>query len=399
MNRRPDQRIEPLRMPFLLRRRPLVLGALATTLPTAHAHSDTAGLDAAVRSAIQPLMATHDVPGMAVGITVAGKRHIFAFGVASRESGAAVTPDTLFETGSLSKTFTATLAAYAQALGKLSLNDSPGRTLPALRGTALDAATLLHLATYTAGGLPLQFPDDVADEAAALAFYRSFKAAAPPGTQRRYSNPSIGLLGHVTALAMQREFSELAEKELLPKLGLRSTFIRVPQSHQQQYSWGYNKANQLIRVNPGVFDAQAYGVKSSVADMLAFLEANIDPSALEPAMRRAVADTHTGHFRVGPMVQGLGWEQYPFPVSLRQLQEGNASTMALDPHAAQALRPGQGSRGPMLFNKTGSTNGFGAYAAFVPSRRVGIVLLANRNVPIPARIEAAHRVLREATAT
>jgi beta-lactamase class C len=57
------------------------------------------------------------------------------------------------------------------------------------------------------------------------------------------------------------------------------------------------------------------------------------------------------------------------------------------------------SRGPTLFNKTGSTNGFGAYAAFVPSRRVGIVLLANRNVPIPARIDAAHRLLREVTAT
>jgi beta-lactamase class C len=399
MNRRPSQRIEPLRMPFLLRRRPFVLGALASTLPTAHAQSGTAGLDVAVRGTIQPLMAAHDVPGMAVGITLAGKRHIFAFGVASRESGAAVTADTLFETGSLSKTFTATLSTYAQALGKLSLNDSPGRTLPALRGTALDAATLLHLATYTAGGLPLQFPDDVADEAAALAFYRSFKPAAPPGTQRRYSNPSIGLLGHVTALAMQREFIDLAEKELFPRLGLRSTFIRVPQSHQQNYAWGYNKANQPIRVNPGVFDAQAYGVKSTVGDMLTFLEANIDPSALEPAMRRAVADTHTGHFRVGPMVQGLGWEQYPFPVSLQQLQEGNASTMALDPQAARVLTPGQGSRGPTLFNKTGSTNGFGAYAAFVPSRRVGIVLLANRNVPIPARIEAAHRVLREVTAT
>ena len=48
-----------------------------------------------------------------------------------------------------------------------------------------------------------------------------------------------------------------------------------------------------------------------------------------------------------------------------------------------------------LFNKTGSTNGFGAYAAFVPSRRAGIVLLANRNYPIPARIDAAYAVLRE----
>jgi beta-lactamase class C len=39
------------------------------------------------------------------------------------------------------------------------------------------------------------------------------------------------------------------------------------------------------------------------------------------------------------------------------------------------------------------TNGFGAYVAFVPDKRIGLVMLANRAVPIPARIAAAHAVL------
>lgn len=382
-------------MQYLFRRRHLVLGALASVVRPVVAQIDAPRLSASVGSAIRPLMARHEVPGMAVGVTVAGTRHTFQFGVASKESGAAVTADTLFEIGSLSKTFTATLAAFAQSLGKLSLHDSPGRTLPGLRGAPIDAATLLHLGTYTAGGLPLQFPDEVDDEAAAIAFYRGWKPAAPPGTQRRYSNPSIGLLGHITALAMQRRFSDLAETELFPRLGLRRTFIRVPQSQLQSYAWGYAKADQPIRVNPGVFDAQAYGVKTTVEDMLTFLEANIDSSMLEPAMRRAVDATHVGHYRVGSLVQGLGWEQYPFPVSLHRLQDGNASKMALEPHPAYALAATHAREAPMLFNKTGSTNGFGAYAAFIPSHRVGIVLLANRNVPIPARIEAAYRVLQQ----
>jgi beta-lactamase class C len=384
--------------PPALRRRPLILGALAAALRPALARDDAAHVSAthvsaAVDRAVRPLITQHDIPGLAVGVTVAGQRQTFQFGVASRESGAAVTAETLFEIGSLSKTFTATLAALAQSLGKLSLHDSPAHGLPALRGSPIAAATLLHLATYTAGGLPLQFPDDIADEAAAIAFFRAWKPTAPPGEQRRYSNPSIGLLGHITALAMQRDFTDLAE-DLFTRWGLHRTFIRVPASNLERYAWGYNQANAPIRVNPGVFDAQAYGVKSTVVDMLTFLETNMEPSLLEPALRRAVEATHVGHFRVGPLVQGLGWEQYPFPVSRDRLQAGNASTLALESHAAHALASLRAGHRPTLFNKTGSTNGFGAYAAFVPSQRIGIVLLANRNVPIPARIDAVHAILQ-----
>ena len=47
----------------------------------------------------------------------------------------------------------------------------------------------------------------------------------------------------------------------------------------------------------------------------------------------------------------------------------------------------------MPANKAGSTNGFGAHAAFVPGRRTGIVMQANKNYPIAARVTAAHRIL------
>lgn len=382
-------------MQHLLRRRRLILGACASAFSPAFAQPDGRHLSTVVSGTVRPLMAKFDVPGMAVGLTIDARRYTFQFGVASREGRAPVTTQTLFEIGSLTKTFTATLAAFAEARGKLSLQDSPGRTLTALRGSAIDAASLLHLGTYTAGGLPLQFPDDIDDEADALEFYRTWKPAARPGEQRQYSNPSIGLLGHITGLAMQRDFTELAENELFAKLGMRHAFLRVPTSHLGAYAWGYNKANQPIRVNPGVFDAQTYGAKCTAEDLLAFLEANIDPSPLEPALRQAVEATHAGHFRVGPMVQGLGWERYPFPVSLARLQEGNARQMLFQPNPAHALASTHARQGPTLFNKTGSTNGFGAYAAFVPSRRVGIVVLANKSVPIPARIDAAYAVLRE----
>ena len=92
-------------------------------------------------------------------------------------------------------------------------------------------------------------------------------------------------------------------------------------------------------------------------------------------------------------MQGLGWERYPYPVSLDRLQAGNSDAIVMKPNAAVALTPPQPPSAPTLFNKTGSTSGFGTYAAFVPAKKIGIVVLANRNFPVAARLTAAHAVL------
>jgi beta-lactamase class C len=192
---------------------------------------------------------------------------------------------------------------------------------------------------------------------------------------------------------MNRNFADLIESEIFPKLGLGHSYIRVPQVAMKDYAWGYGKNNKPIRVSPGVFDVEAYGVKATAADMIHFVEANIRPDDLATPMRRAVEGTHVGYFRTGDMVQGLGWEQYAYPVTLDRLLAGNSDAMIMKASAAQQIMPPQPLSRPTLFNKTGSTNGFGSYAAFVPEKRVGIVMLANKNFPIPARITAAYAVL------
>ena len=372
--------------------RSIALACLCVLPLTARA-VDEAAVRAAVDRAIRPLMAQHGVPGMAVAVTVDGHALFFNYGEASKQGHVPVTENTLFELGSVSKTFTATLACHAQGLGKLSFDDHPGTYLPQLKGSPIDRANLLELGTYTPGGLPLQFPDDVETDAQMIDYFRAWRPDAAPGTQRRYSNPSLGLFGHATARALGVDFADAVEGRLFPALGLKHSHIRVPAGAMADYAWGYDKADRPVRVSPGVFDAETYGVKSSTADMIRFVQENIDTGALPASMRRAIDCTHTGYFRIGDMVQGLGWEQYRAPVALAALQAGNSTTMSAAPNPATRLQPPQAAPRGTLFNKTGATRGFGSYVLFVPEKRVGIVMLANKNYPIPARVEAAYSIL------
>lgn len=368
-----------------------VLSATCLATVSAAAPPDLEAMRDVVGAAIKPLMADHSVPGMAVAVTVDGEAFFFNYGVASRETNRPVSEATVFELGSVSKTFTATLGLYAQALGKLSLDSHPGKYMPALEARAIDKTTLLHLGTYTAGGLPLQFPDEVADDGQMVRFFQTWTPHARPGEQRQYSNPSIGLFGRIAAIALQRDFTDAVETQLLPRLGLEHTHIRVPPSAMADYAWGYDQGNKPRRVNPGMFSAEAYGIKSTAADMIRFVQLNMDASGLEAPVRRAVEGTHVGYFAVSAMVQGLGWEQYPFPVPLERLLQGNSEAVIFEPNAANRLAAPPS--GPRLFNKTGSTGGFGAYLAFVPHKQIGIVLLANRNYPIADRVRTGAALL------
>lgn len=372
------------------RRLPLPLSLALACLHAAPAAAQD--IESVVGQAVRPLMAEYQVPGMAVAVTVDGKAMFFNYGVASKADATPVSEHTLFELGSISKTFTATLANYAAAQGKLALGDHPGRYLPLLKGSPIDRATLLELGTYTAGGLPLQFPDEVKSDAQMPVWFRAWQPDAAPGTQRRYSNPSIGLLGRAAALALETDFRTALEGRIFPALGLAHTYVRVPAAAMPDYAWGYRGGGEAARVGPGVFDEESYGVKSSAADMIRFVQANLDPARLAAPLRPAVEGTQVGYFKVGPMVQGLGWEQYRPPFGLADLLAGNAEKIIREAHPATRLAPGPAPRGT-LFNKTGSTGGFGAYALFVPERRIGIVMLANKNYPIPARVAAAYAIL------
>ncbi|MDN7425367.1 class C beta-lactamase [Burkholderia sp. AU45388] len=374
----------------------------AATLFVAACATATAGRAAAVTQdalhdtvtrQVAPLMKQYAIPGMAIGIVADGKPYVFDYGVMSKQTGKPVTGDTLFEIGSVSKTLTATLAADAQERGELSLADPVAQYLPELQGRPFGVVTLLQLGTHTPGGTPLQVPDSIRGDAGLIRYLDAWRPAYAPGTHRKYSNVAIGMLGWLTAKAAHEDFATLMAQRLFPALGMTHTYIDVPDARMADYAQGYTKDGKPVRMTEGMLWQPAYGVRTTAADLLRFVQANMGMIPTAPRLQRAIERTHTGYFRAGPLTQDLIWEQYPYPVALPTLLAGNAPKMLFDAVPASAIQPPLAPNPATWINKTGSTGGFSTYVAFVPAKRIGIVMLANGNVPIEDRVKAAYRIL------
>lgn len=365
--------------------------SITTTELAAQNMTDTqiAGM---ARDSFAPVIAEYDIPGLVVGITLRGEQHFFATGLAAREGAVAASPETIFELGSISKIFNATLAGLAEQRGKINLEAPVSESLPDLKGSAFGRIKLVDLATHMTGGLPLQLPDDVQDVPDLIDWLADWQPPQP-GT-RSYSNVSIGLLGHITAEAMGMPYAQAAEEVLFPEMGLTSTYVNVPASAMPRYAYGYDKKTDApIRVNPGVLADEAYGVKSTARDMVRLLELELGHGDAAPDLFAALNRTREGRAQTAYYTQDMIWEQYPLPVDLAAMDAGNGYDFILSPQPATAITPPLPPQQEVILNKTGATNGFGGYVALLPAHDLGIVVLANRNYPNEARVRATYDLI------
>lgn len=346
-----------------------------------------------VNPAITTLMKEQAIPGMAVAVIYQGKPYYLTWGLADVAGNKPVTRQTLFELGSVSKTFTGVLGGDAVARGEIALNDPASKYWSALSGKQWKGITLLHLATYTAGGLPLQVPEKVTSSAALQKYYQSWQPEWTPGTKRLYANASIGLFGALAVKPSTLSFAQALESRVLKPLQLTRTWVTVPASEQANYAWGY-RDGKAVHVSPGMLDAEAYGVKTSIVDMASWLQANMHPANIQSAtLRKGVELARSRYWQVGEMYQGLGWEMLNWPVSSQTLEQGADNTYALAPHDVTAINPPAPPLNASWVHKTGATGGFGSYIAFIPEKNLGIVMLANKNYPNTARVKTAYQIL------
>jgi serine-type D-Ala-D-Ala carboxypeptidase/endopeptidase len=180
--------------------------------------------------------------GVAAGVLRGGQTWIMGSGTADPAGPSPPAANTIFEIGSVTKVFTATLLAGMVEDGLLALDDSVQSYLPTgvelpVRGRPI---TLADLATHTAGlpRLPHGFllPSvlhrrnpyawfTVEDLYAGLPATRLRRA---PGDRPRYSNLGYGLLGHVLALRAGRDYEQLVQERICRPLELEDTHVSVP---------------------------------------------------------------------------------------------------------------------------------------------------------------------------
>ena len=381
----------------------ILASALVLALPGMVRAAPVAGsvpadsLKTSVDDAILRFMAEHSVPGAAVGIVTPEGCRVFNYGFANPAMKTPVTDATLFEIGSVSKTFAATLASYAVVAGRLSLDEPVAGRIPTLAGSPFGRVTLLELGTHTSG-LGLMPPKGVGNEAQLETRLAEWKLPYRPGTKRTYSNVGIGLLGSVAARSLGRDYPSAVTGTILAPLGMKHTFYDVPASESADYALGTDRAGNAARLTRGVLWAEAYGIKTTASDMLIFLKANIGKAGAGD-LAKAVRATHTGYFRTGDFTQCLIWDELPYPVDDRAIAAAYASTNAIATLPVQRLDPPLPPESGVLYGKTGMMKGFSSYVAFVPGEGVGIVMLFNRPTPGDERVRLAIRILQAAQAS
>jgi CubicO group peptidase (beta-lactamase class C family) len=203
------------------RRVPLLLVLLATTT-----YADTLGrVDELVRAE----MAREKVPGVAVAIVDHGAVvKAEGYGFANVEHGVPVRPDTIFQSGSLGKQFTAATVMTLVEEGKLALDDPIAKYFPEAP-EAFRAITVRHLLThtsgipdYTEGTIDLR-RDYSEDELAGMAF--GLKLEFAPGSRWNYSNTGYLMLGILVRRASGRFYGDVLRDRVFAPLEMKTARI------------------------------------------------------------------------------------------------------------------------------------------------------------------------------
>jgi D-alanyl-D-alanine-carboxypeptidase/D-alanyl-D-alanine-endopeptidase len=294
--------------------------------------------------------------GVSIGVVEHGVHRVFSYGTAR--------PDSIFEIGSITKTFTALILSQMVEQGKVHLDDPVRELLPA--GTVEKPAgaeiTLGDLATQHSGlpRMPNNFhPADNANPYAdylpdnLYAFMREHGVVKPADAGFLYSNLGFGLLGQALAVHARMPYPALLQQEVTDPLGLHDTVISLNAEQRARFIVGHDAEHRAAHAWDLVALAGAGAIRSTASDMLTYLEAQLHPESMKPGAAGTPAGTLPAAIT--------------FQHELRS-DAGPSMKIAL----AWLWEPGSGN-----YWHNGGTGGYTSYAFFNPKGDYAAVVLFN----------------------
>jgi beta-lactamase class C len=350
----------------------MIAALLACSHSAVFAASDDAIAEIVARRA-QAVTAEGAPAGLSIAVRIDGRTLFYNIGYAEMASKRPVTTDTLFNLGSVSKVFDATLLAQAALQGELSLDDPVAKYVTELNeGGDIRRITLRQLASHTTGVVlpqdhsPWPPPTETFTEPQFIAYLKGWKSDPDhrPGGRMIYAHSGYILMHVALERRFGKPFHEIMNARILKPLGLSSTTLPLPDADTKDYPRGRIPSDLARRAVQGYSEEgepvgepgnlQGYyhwlgtgQMFSSARDMAIFLAANLGELPDQKPLQDAMQLTHRPVIPIeSGTMQAMAWEARP-----------NDSNMV---------------------DKYGGLNNASAFIAFMPARKIGVLLLGNR---------------------
>jgi CubicO group peptidase (beta-lactamase class C family) len=315
-------------------------------------------LDKKVDESIASYINNLSTAGISIGILKAGKITVYNYGETEKGKKQLPTAATIYEIGSISKTYTAILLADAVKKGKVKLDDPINKylpdSIPLLQFNNM-VVTVKMLSNHSSAipympgnfdkpGIDGQNPFKNYNDADLFSFLKYLKLTREPGAKYEYSNTAVGLLGVILERVHKKKFENLLTEIICIRLGMKDTRQNVPQKDLLRFAKGYAENGNANSSWDFQSLAAAGCIRSTVNDMMKYLQANINTknASLHAAMQ----------------------------LSHKVTSEKNNQKVALGWHI---LKPGNDE---IVFHN-GQTGGYHAYMAFNKEKKFGVVILSN----------------------
>lgn len=271
-----------------------------------------------VVEAAREAMDEFSVPGVAIGVFAEAEEETAGLGVTSIENPLEVTPDTLFQIGSIGKTFTASAIMRLVEAGKVEL-DAPVRTyLPEFRLADEDAAeraTVRHLLTHTGGWLGDYFEsfgwgDDALERVvAALAEQPQL---TPLGEVWSYNNSAFYVAGRVIEAVTGQTFEDAMRELVFEPLGIEHAYFFMDDVITRRFAAGHERDENgdTVVARPWAIGRSAHaagGIVTSVPELLRYARFWLEGGDF--LRRESVEEMTRPQVEVGGNVEavGLAW--------------------------------------------------------------------------------------------